>query len=380
MSYTPATDFVGLWRKVGGAVGAAEMPGLDFVVAALVRAGVLVATFSGTAPTADQPTTAWFKPAVPSYSTEGALFLWDSVTDTYEAATPRLFFEFLQTSATQNKVSWWTVTGGAPANTVGKDGDLAIRTDGVGGIYGPKAFGAWPADPLPGTTNTIDQSAMDATFGAASGSMIVRTSEWVPLLKGTANQFLAMDAGATVPTWRALSALLDAVFGDDQGSVLFRGAASWEVLAPGAEDRVLTTHGAATDPSWTAKSSEFTSGTVMLFHQTDAPLGWVKSTVLDNYGLRVVNGVVADHAGSAFSTVFAQTAVGNTTLGIGNLASHGHANNAAGQASVVPTGSGSVTGFINSAATISNTGGDVPHTHSINLALAYTDVIIATKS
>jgi hypothetical protein len=41
MVYNPATDFLGLWRASGGNVSKMEMPGLDFVISALARAGVI---------------------------------------------------------------------------------------------------------------------------------------------------------------------------------------------------------------------------------------------------------------------------------------------------------------------------------------------------
>jgi hypothetical protein len=89
MSYNPPSDFVGLWRAVSGGVEKGEMPGLDFVVAALNRAGLLRVVTSATAPASNQIGTAWFRPANPSFSSEGALFLWDG--STYVPATPELF-------------------------------------------------------------------------------------------------------------------------------------------------------------------------------------------------------------------------------------------------------------------------------------------------
>lgn len=91
MSYNPSTDFVGLWRAVSGGVQKSEMPGMDFVVSALARAGIIRAVISQTPPTTNQTTTAWFKPANPSFGAEGALFLWDVGSSSYLPATPELF-------------------------------------------------------------------------------------------------------------------------------------------------------------------------------------------------------------------------------------------------------------------------------------------------
>src|SRR6516225_12424571 len=95
MAYNPATDFVGLWRGVTGGVEKVEMPGLDFVIAALGRAGIINLTFVGTPPTTNQSTTAWLVPASPSYTAEGVFQLWNATAGAYAPATPRLFFDML---------------------------------------------------------------------------------------------------------------------------------------------------------------------------------------------------------------------------------------------------------------------------------------------
>jgi len=110
MSYTPSTDFVGLYRNGGGGVLPAEMPGLDFVVAALARAGLITLFVGQTAPTVNQETTAWFKPALPTYSAEGVLFLWNAFIKSYQQATPALWDAML---APSGKYVFQKVTGGA---------------------------------------------------------------------------------------------------------------------------------------------------------------------------------------------------------------------------------------------------------------------------
>ena len=91
MSYNPVTDFLALLRQTSGGVRVAEIPGLDFVVAALARAGMITLSVGQTAPTTNQPTTVWFKPSLPSWVAEGTVFLWNSATDEYEPATPALW-------------------------------------------------------------------------------------------------------------------------------------------------------------------------------------------------------------------------------------------------------------------------------------------------
>jgi len=387
MAYNPATDFLGLWRNNAGQVSKLEMPGLDYVVAALARAGIITVSVSATAPVANQSTTAWLKAAVPSYSAEGQFFLWDKVTTTYLPATAALFLQLLEATAGESGISWWTTTGGPPSNAVGLNGDYAIRTDAPGGIYGPKAAGAWPANPLPGTTDTLTSTSLDNTFGTAEGAMIYRDAlVWEALAVGTPNSILVSNG--TIPAWETLSALMDAVFSNAEGAILYRDAALWQALPAGAAGQVLASGGFGAPPAWAPRTAEFPSGTVMIFQQTAAPTGWTKQTVLNDYGLRVTSGTVGTTPGSAFSTVFAQTAVGNTTIDTTQMPSHNHAlTNLLGATVLTIAGGaesygagGNAHSSLISGLSVNNTGGGLSHTHSVNLSLAYTDVIIASKN
>lgn len=96
MSYTPGIDYVALWRNQIGGATKAEMPGLDFAIAALHRAGLINVHFSDTQPTSNQARTMWFRPARPTYSGEGVLYLWNGVA--YVAATPELFHPLAKTT------------------------------------------------------------------------------------------------------------------------------------------------------------------------------------------------------------------------------------------------------------------------------------------
>lgn len=381
MAYNPATDFFGLWRNNGANVSKLEMPGLDVVIAALARAGLFTLSVSATAPVANQSTTAWLKTAVPSSSAEGQLFLWDKVTTAYLAATAALFLQLLEATAGENGVSWWTSVGGPPLNTVGNNGDFAVRTDAPNGIYGPKSAGAWPATPVPGTADVITSTALDNTFGAVKGDLIYRdTLVWQALAIGSVNQLLV--SVGNIPTWESLSALMDTVFGSAQGSVLYRDAAVWNDLGPGVASQVLQTNGPAANPSWANRSTEFDSGTVMVFQQSAAPTNWTKLTALNDYGLRVVSGAAGTTPGTPFSTVFAQTSVGNHTLTLSELASHSHTSPSTplfgnGGFNIA---SGGATNANSGGISIASAGGDGPHSHSVQLALSYVDVILASKN
>ncbi len=98
MSYSPATDFLGLLRSTAGGVRAERMPGLDYIVVALARMGLCKVSVSSVAPIINQSTTVWLLPASPSWVAEGAVFLWNASTSEYEVATPLLWSAFLSTA------------------------------------------------------------------------------------------------------------------------------------------------------------------------------------------------------------------------------------------------------------------------------------------
>lgn len=161
------------------------------------------------------------------------------------------------------------------------------------------------------------------------------------------------------------------------------------------------------------------AGTVMLFVQTAAPTGWTKSTTHDNKALRVVSGAASSGGSVAFTTAFASQAVTGTvasyTLQIADIPSHNHSASSSssvsdpghahsystfGTGSIAASGSsytlpnsygtgstgGAGTGIsVSTSTSIGNTGGGGGHAHgfsapSINLAVQYVDVIIATKN
>jgi hypothetical protein len=141
------------------------------------------------------------------------------------------------------------------------------------------------------------------------------------------------------------------------------------------------------------------AGTVMLFYQTAAPTGWTKLTTQDDKALRVTQGATGGSAGgtNAFSTVMAQTVVGNNTLSSAAMATHNHVttenphnhtiNAPNNTGSAVVTGAefaGNTTttmGSNTTALTLQNSsGGGGVHNHTITMAIAYVDLIMASKN
>lgn len=58
-----------------------------------------------------------------------------------------------------------------------------------------------------------------------------------------------VTGGTTNPSDNSISSVLDFI-GGTQGDILYRGASSWSVLAPGTSGQFLKTQGAAANPTW----------------------------------------------------------------------------------------------------------------------------------
>jgi hypothetical protein len=187
----------------------------------------------------------------------------------------------------------------------------------------------------------------------------------------------------------------------------------------------------------------FPSGTKMTFQQTAAPTGWTKDTTHDNKALRVVSGTAGSGGSVNFTAAFGSQNVGATTLDGTQIPGHthtfsgtqntesagGHAhtgsatgvsligdfwvggpnNGVGGIASQIGTGgrpgldfnsgaqvlyridashghtlsinsAGAHTHTVSVSGTTASTGGNASHTHSLDLAVSYVDLIICTKT
>lgn len=99
MGYNPITDFLALVRRTSNGARVAGIPGLDFTLAALARAGMFLLSVGQTAPTSNQAATVWLQPALQSWTAEGAVFLWNASTLAYEPATPDLWIGVLSAAS-----------------------------------------------------------------------------------------------------------------------------------------------------------------------------------------------------------------------------------------------------------------------------------------
>lgn len=159
-------------------------------------------------------------------------------------------------------------------------------------------------------------------------------------------------------------------------------------------------------------SSEFPSGTRMIFQQTAAPTGWTKQTTYTDYALRVVNGTVSAGGSVGFTTALSSSravsvtvvdattggTVGSTTLTTAQMPAHDHTTYGSQSTNTATGGSSNRINNLtaaggNNTGTTSSAGGGSSHTHSFtggththtasgtaNLAVQYVDVIIAQKN
>lgn len=157
-------------------------------------------------------------------------------------------------------------------------------------------------------------------------------------------------------------------------------------IAPSASDYDQFTTAVLRLIDGRVEENAFPSGTRLLFQQSTAPVGWTKITTYDNSALRVVSGAAGSGGSAEFNAVFVDGTVGAHALTISEMPSHSHTfsyidggDSVGGVGYLVASSSQTGVGTATPNATISPTGGDGTHTHSLNLDVKYVDVIIASK-
>ena len=285
---------------------------------------------------------------------------------------------------------------------------------------GAKAVVAWNGSDFTTIATSASSGVSTISFGSTGLTPSTATSGAVSVA-GT----LAATNGGTGQTTYSDGQLLI-------GNSATGGLAKSTITA-GAGISISNGNGTITITS-SGATSEFPSGTIMLFGQTAAPTGWTKSTTHNDKALRVVSGAASSGGSVAFTTAFNASravtvtgtntsttatgtvslsggSVGSTTLTTSQIPAHTHGtttyasvNESAGYG-LTNSSPGftdrAIIGVAGDGRTSTSTGGGTSHNHtlsnptasfsgtshthtfsgsgSVNLAVQYVDVILATK-
>jgi len=138
----------------------------------------------------------------------------------------------------------------------------AVTTSG-GGTYvdfKAKSFDSTAAAGQVGYVRIKEDPANGTNYRAFSVAASLAedlTYTW-PSGNPTANDFFVLSApaaGVSTLSYSSLPNLMDTMLGSTQGQILYRSDTAWVALAPGDAGKVLSTGGAAANPSWIAQSA-----------------------------------------------------------------------------------------------------------------------------
>jgi hypothetical protein len=160
---------------------------------------------------------------------------------TFWASTPSNWYHLVSVSA----------GGGTPGGSAGQ-----IQYDNAGAFGGFTASGDATINTSTGAVTVTKTNgtpfAPSATIDTTNASNITSGSLALTELAAIAahNVLANTTGGAASPAGVTFTSLLDGALGSTQGDVLFRGASSWGVLAPGQSTQFLQSGGPSANPSW----------------------------------------------------------------------------------------------------------------------------------
>ena len=136
--------------------------------------------------------------------------------------------------------------------SAGVDAAIAAATLGLYEHKGSTDCSSNPNYPV-GAVGDVYLVSVAGKIGGASGKTVEVGDKYVCDVANAGGTEAAVGTSWTVLQGNisSASALLDTI-GSTRGSVLYRGATGWAVLAPGTSTHVLTSNGAGADPSYQA--------------------------------------------------------------------------------------------------------------------------------
>ena len=212
--------------------------------------------------------------------------------------------------------------GGWAALAPGISGHF-LKTTGTGSDV------VWDSPAGAGTVTSIS-----AGSGISTGGSPITGTGTVSLATIATASLLANITGSTaVPVALTASVFFDSVFGATQGSVLYRSATAWVVLAPGTSGQFLSTGGSAANPSWanapiTGSSTPNLRIVSNVSGSTAVPTGNTLTNILDAI------------IGSARGTMLYRTNSGWTGLAPGTIGQVLQTGGAGGDPSWITNGGG----------------------------------------
>lgn len=226
-------------------------------------------------------------------------------------------------------------------------------------------------------------TGLTAKWFNAVQEAIVRTIEaaGLQLSEADMDQFVAALGvlDATARDAAIVAAALDATNKAAGARAAAIAAADQDATNKANSARIAAINAAAADASAKA-GAVIPSGTRMLFQQSNAPVGWTKDVTHSDKALRVVSGAAGAGGTLDFSAAFINGSVGETTLTVAQIPAHDHGTpvfaREGASAHIGDGGEGSTYPGVRSG----STGGGASHTHTLNLAVKYVDIIIATKN
>lgn len=125
----------------------------------------------------------------------------------------------------------------------------------------------------------------------------------------------------------------------------------------------------------------FPSGTNMIFQNAAAPVGWTRYTGYGDRAIRITDTVPSYGGSTGYSGWMAQTVVGSDSPTAAKMFSHSHpVNQSSGSFAAAGFCCGAPTDRIDVGSNTGFAGSSAAHNHTINMNLAYADVLTAQKN